>query len=94
MTKRGNEFQVRIPVNLGGFAEKFPFGRIGEEVPPRGISEEDYPRTAEFREGQRFIRFGRPFRPDVESETTLTDADNGMWIPDRLLVEADPTIAR
>ena len=89
-----NEFQVRA-LSLNDYAEAIPFGWIGEEVSPTGMSVEEYPRTAEFQEGHRYLRFSRPFRVyGGEEPKILTDPDNGMWIPDRLLIYADPFIAR
>lgn len=89
MARCGNEFKVKLPANLKGYAEKFPYGWIGQEVPPAGISGEGYVQSIEFRDSQRFIRFGRPFVPDLKTGIVATDADNGMWIPDRLLAPAD-----
>ncbi len=85
-----NEFQVRAR-SLRDYVETVPFGQIGEEVPPQGVSAKDYPLTAEFREGNRYLRFGRPFRVygGEVSPRILTDAENGMWVPDRLLVTTE-----
>jgi len=80
-----HEFRVRIPNDFEGFAEKesFPLGWIGEEV-----------RRIEPREGQKYLRFGRPFRPNLQTGVVVTDDDNGMWIPIQLLESADPVTAQ
>jgi len=80
-----HEFRVRVPSSISGFEKErnFPVGWIGEEV-----------RRMEPREGQRYLRFNRPFRPNLQTGVVVTDEDNGMWIPNQLLESADPVIAQ
>lgn len=79
------EYQVLNPVTLAGFKERFPFGKIGEEVLPVEITEwksyEEHVATG----GMRYLHFQRPVADDIVKGTVLTDSANGMWIPVRLL---------
>lgn len=79
------EYQVQRPATLAGFEEHFPFGRIGEEVLPSGLTDWRSYEERVVADGMRYLRFPRPISDDILRGTILTDSENGMWIPTRLL---------
>ena len=79
------EYQVKVPADLAGFNERFPFGKTGEEVLPPGVTEWKYYEELVVVDGMRYLRFHRPVTDDITKGTVLTDSANGMWIPTRLL---------